>query len=102
MKYIFKETMKGYLPECIQNRKDKMGFPLPLNSWLKNELKDFIGDIFSSAKAQQREFIDNRNVFKKIQAESQFGRNAWGLLSLELWQREFHDKALYYRQLLEK
>ncbi|MCI8674195.1 MAG: asparagine synthase (glutamine-hydrolyzing) [Lachnospiraceae bacterium] len=102
MKYIFKETMKGYLPECIQNRKDKMGFPLPLNSWLKNELKDFIGDIFSSAKAQQREFIDNRNVFEKIQAESQFGRNAWGLLSLELWQREFHDKALYYRQLLEK
>ena len=100
MKYIFKETMKSCLPKSIQDRKDKMGFPIPLNSWMKNELKDFIYDIFSSSKAKQRDLIDNNKVFQKIQTESQFGRNIWGLLSLELWQQEFHDKATNYKNLL--
>ncbi len=98
MKYILKKTMMPYLPKSIQERKDKMGFPIPLNSWLKNELKEFVTDIFSSQKAMQREFIDNSGVMQKLQSEGQFGRNIWGLLSLELWQQEFHDRADAYKQ----
>lgn len=97
MKYILKKTMMPYLPKSIQRRKDKMGFPIPLNSWLKNELKEFMTDIFSSRKSMQRDFIDNSSVMQKLQSEGQFGRNIWGLLSLELWQQEFHDKADVYR-----
>ena len=37
----------------------------------------------------------------KINGESQFGRNMWGLLSLELWQRSFHDKEAYYKSLVD-
>ena len=99
MKYILKKTMMPYLPKSIQERKDKMGFPIPLNSWLKNELKEFVTDIFSSQKAMQREFIDNSGVMQKLQSEGQFGRNIWGLLSLELWQQEFHDRADAYKRI---
>lgn len=100
MKYILKKTMMQYLPKSIQERKDKMGFPIPLNSWLKNELKEFVTDIFSSQNSMQRDYIDNSSVMQKIQSEGQFGRNIWGLLSLELWQQEFHDRAVEYRRLL--
>ena len=44
-KAIFKKVIKTYLPNEIYNRKDKMGFPTPINSWFKNELNDWICDI---------------------------------------------------------
>ena len=92
--------MSSILPKSIQERKDKMGFPIPLNAWFKNELKEFVADVFSSSKTMQREYIDNRPVMKKIQSEGEFGRNIWGLLSLELWQQEFHDRESEYKKML--
>ena len=100
MKYIFKETMKSRLPRSIRERKDKMGFPIPLNKWLKNELRDFVLDIFSSKNARHRDYIDNSRVLEKLQSEGEYGRNIWGLLSLELWQQEFHDNSNRYRRMV--
>lgn len=100
MKHIFKKVTYNYLPVSIQNRKDKMGFPIPFNSWIQGEAAEFVHDILGSGKALSRELINNRLVLKKISEESAFGRNIWGMLSLELWQREFHDKQVYYRSLV--
>jgi asparagine synthase (glutamine-hydrolysing) len=33
--------------------------------------------------------------------EKQFGRKIWGLLCLELWQQEFHDRESDYKKMLE-
>ena len=100
MKYIFKQTMNKYLPESIKKRTDKMGFPIPFNQWIKNEAKDFIYDIFNSEKAYSRQLIDNKKVYKKIENESDFGRNIWGMLCMELWQRTFHDREYEYKGML--
>lgn len=100
MKHIFKKTVEHHLPQSIRERKDKMGFPIPLNQWIQGEAKDFVYDIFTSQKALQRDLIDNRKVLDKIEQETQFGRNVWGMLSLELWQREFHDKGKSYREFI--
>jgi asparagine synthase (glutamine-hydrolysing) len=32
-----------------------------------------------------------------VSGETEYGRNLWALLSLELWQQEFHDQAHRYR-----
>lgn len=101
LKECLKKSMKAYLPDSIYNRKDKMGFPVPLNEWLKKEAHDFAIDIFSSDKALSRELINNRVVLDKLDKESKFGRNIWGLLSLELWQREFHDNEYKFKALLK-
>ena len=100
MKHIFKTTMSKYLPESIKRRTDKMGFPIPFNKWVKDEAKDFIYDIFNSEKALNRDLVDNKKVIEKISKESDFGRNIWGMLCLELWQREFHDRKTEYRKML--
>src|SRR5204863_6366184 len=34
MKQVLKDAVRPLLPESILNRKDKMGFPLPLQEWL--------------------------------------------------------------------
>ena len=35
-----------------------------------------------------------------MHSEERFGRKSWGLLSLELWQRAFHDRGREFRRLL--
>ncbi len=100
MKHVFKRAIQPFLPEVIYNRTDKMGFPTPLNQWLKNEAHDFVRDTLTSRTALSRDLIDNRLVMEKISTESKFGRNIWGLLSLELWQQAFHDREYEYRKLL--
>lgn len=100
MKHIFKKTVAPYLPESIRKRKDKMGFPIPLNKWIKTDARDFVFDILSSQNAKNRELINNEKVLDKIQNEGQFSRNIWGMLSLEIWQRTFHDKAQEYKGMI--
>ncbi len=100
MKHIFKKTLTKYLPESIKKRTDKMGFPVPFNVWIKGEAREYIHDIFSSEKAQNRKLIDNKKVLDKIDSESNFGRNIWGMLMLELWQQTFHDKAYKYKKMV--
>lgn len=101
MKRVFKDSIAPLLPDVILDRKDKMGFPVPLTDWINSgELKEFVCDIFSSQKAQERSLINNKKVLGKIGQESKFGRKVWGLLCLELWQQEFHDKSHNWRDYL--
>lgn len=100
MKRVLKDAMCQVLPSVIVERKDKMGFPTPLNEWIQGEAREFVRDTFASQKAVKRDLIDNRKVVEGLESEPKFGRKIWGLLSLELWQQEFHDKSHYFKQLL--
>ena len=100
MKHILTQVVKPYLPEIISNRKDKMGFPTPLSEWLADDAREFVRDIFSSSKALQRDLIDNKIVLEGLDDEPRYGRKVWGLLSLEIWQQEFHDREAEYKALI--
>jgi asparagine synthase (glutamine-hydrolysing) len=91
MKYILKRSIGDFLPPKILNRKDKMGFPVPLHLWAKNEAKDFISDILLSQKSKQRGIFDIKQVEKSITSQQPFSRQLWGMLSLELWFNNFID-----------
>ena len=101
MKHIFKKATEPILPDRITERKDKMGFPVPLSEWLQGDAKEFVTDILSSDAAQGRTLIDNRRVLEGMAGEEAYGRKVWGLLSLELWQRSFHDRGEEFRGMLE-
>ncbi len=92
MKYLLKKTINSYMPEKIMNRKDKMGFPVPLHLWSQNKAKDFIMDVLLSKKAKERNIINTEYVEKLITSQQPFSRGLWGLLSLELWYNQFIDK----------
>ncbi len=99
LKHLLKTTFKNDLPEAINRRQDKMGFPVPLSEWLRDELKDFIQDIFHSENARHREYLNSSfDIQSLIKSEGKFTRKVWGLLSLELWQQEFHDNSQEYQK----
>ncbi len=93
-KYILKRAIGDILPKRILERKDKMGFPVPLHIWAKGKARDFFYDILLSDTSRQRGIFNHRRVKKLVTAEREFGRQLWGMLCLELWFREFFDKKV--------
>ena len=98
LKHALKEALRDVLPPAIADRRDKMGFPVPLTEWVNDELRDFVLDCFSSESARSRPYLaDDFDVRELIGREGAFGRNLWGLFSLELWQQAYHDRASEWR-----
>ncbi len=104
LKHVLKTAFGPMLPESIRNRRDKMGFPVPLQEWLarRGPVREFVVDVLSSENARGRDLIDNRKVLARLDEEPKFGRKLWGLLSLELWQRAFHDREASFRKRAEE
>ena len=100
MKHIFKQAVRTLVPDVIAERKDKMGFPVPLTEWLRGRAREFAVDTLSTAAAHSRELFDNRSVLAGLSDEARFGRKGWGLLCLELWQQSFHDQESRFKTLL--
>ena len=94
MKYILKRAVKDLLPSRILERKDKMGFPVPLHMWAKGKAGNFIKDVLLTKASRSRGIFDISKVEKLIQSERPFGRQLWGMLCLELWFQQFIDRDI--------
>ena len=91
MKYILKRAMQGVLPPRILERKDKMGFPVPLHLWARGDARDFFHDVLLSRRCIERGIFNPVEVRQLLGNEAAYGRRLWGLLNLELWHRQFMD-----------
>ena len=100
MKHFIKSTFAGRLPPEVIKRRDKMGFPVPLQEWFSGELKDMVGDTFSSQKMRHRQYFNSDAILANFDKSERFSRKGWGLLSLELWHQTFHDRQTKYRCML--
>ena len=102
LKRSLKLALGDLLPTSVLMRKDKMGFPVPLNDWAPGPLSEFLHDTFSSTSAQRPYFDDGFRPTQMLGGESAFDRTLWGLLSLELWQRSYHDRQQHWDALRQK
>ena len=96
IKHMLIEAVKNFLPEEVVNRKDKKGFPTPINLWLSGELKDFVLDILLSKEAKERGLYNVNEVENMLSKLGKFNRDLWGLLNLELWFRIYIDGQATY------
>jgi asparagine synthase (glutamine-hydrolysing) len=92
-KHLLKCALGHELPRPIAERRDKMGFPVPLKEWFHSELRDFMQDLFRSRAAQTRPFMKADAVLSNFDRAGRFSRKTWGLMSLEIWHQTFHDQA---------
>ena len=101
-KQILKTTFASVLPAPLRERRDKMGFPVPLKEWFEGELHHMIVDVFRSTRARNRPYVNSKAILANFDKASRFSRKIWGLLSLELWHQSFHDKAADYRSMIDR
>jgi asparagine synthase (glutamine-hydrolysing) len=100
LKHLLRAAFHDSIPTKILDRRDKMGFPVPLKEWMSAETAEFAQDVFSNLKSVSREYINADAVLSNFANTGQFSRKTWALLSLELWQQEFHDRGAYFRSLV--
>jgi asparagine synthase (glutamine-hydrolysing) len=99
MKHLLKSVFSDVLPPEIVERRDKMGFPVPLKEWFGHELRDFALGLVDGMASHSRPYINADAVLRNFGTEGRFSRKLWGLLSLELWHQRFHDRAGEFRAL---
>jgi asparagine synthase (glutamine-hydrolysing) len=97
LKRLLRRSCGDVLPASVRDRTDKMGFPVPLSEWLKTSLHDFVADVFRVGQRKGRPYFNYAGILDSIGREAPFGRKLWGLLCLELWQQQFHDRADEFR-----
>jgi asparagine synthase (glutamine-hydrolysing) len=92
-KYIFKQAMRGILPDDVIDR-PKQGFAVPLGRWFRGELGGFLREHLLSQRCRERG-VFNPDYVGKLVALHERGRpldfQLWTLLSFELWCRRFLD-----------
>jgi len=93
-KWILKRAFRDLLPERTLARR-KMGFNMPLDAWLRGELKEMAHDLLLSRRSLERGYFCPTFV-RQIFEEHLAGRwnwhiEIWTLMMLELWHREFID-----------
>ncbi len=93
-KYILKRALAGLLPPQILHR-PKMGFGVPIDHWLRHELRDMAYDTLLSRQAVGRGYF-HPDVVRRMLDEHALGKAAWHyllwtLLMLELWHRIYID-----------
>ncbi len=92
-KNILKKAIRGIIPDSIIDRKDKMGFPVPLKEWMDGGIvRDFISDTLLSSKSINRGIYTSAALNQMIQDQGVGARQLWGALSLELWHNNYIDK----------
>jgi len=92
-KYLFKQALRGVLPDAIIDRR-KQGFAVPLARWFRGPLFGYARDVLLSASSRERGVLSPAAVERRLQLH-QRGRDLdlqlWTMLSFELWCRRFLD-----------
>jgi asparagine synthase (glutamine-hydrolysing) len=93
-KYILKRALAGLLPERILHR-PKMGFGVPIDHWLRHELREVAYETLLGSRAASRGYFQVRTVRRMLdehmQGKAGWHYLLWNLLMLELWHRTYID-----------
>lgn len=93
-KVVFKQAISDIIPEAIKNRKDKIGFAVPVDDFLRNiDVANYCSDIIYSESFRKRPYWKWKKVeqlyHKHQNGELNIGDTIWKWINLEIWLREF-------------
>jgi asparagine synthase (glutamine-hydrolysing) len=90
-KYILKRIVHKYIPKELMDR-PKMGFAIPLTSWLGNELKGLVMEYLGEDNLKHGLF--NTREVKRLVTDFYNGRTEkylkiWSLLMFQMWYKKW-------------
>lgn len=92
---LLKLARKLGVPSAVLDR-PKQGFAVPLQHWLRHELKDLVLSLLLDSRTLQRGYFNASGVKRLIdhffQGRTDDCLEIWRLMMFELWFRNFHGK----------
>ena len=92
-KYLARKALRGCVPREILERR-KAGFPIPYESWLRNQLKGWLSDILLDSRTLSRGYFERGAIERIIRNDhtgEDYSKEIFSLVVLELWHRTFLD-----------
>ncbi len=94
-KYALRRAMELIVPPHVLNR-PKLGFPVPIRHWLKDEMYDWARGIITESQADA--LVDKDAVLRLLEAHRagphDYSRKVWTLLVVLLWHGIFVEERL--------
>jgi asparagine synthase (glutamine-hydrolysing) len=94
-KRILKHAFADLLPVEIR-RRGKMGFGVPLGTWFRNDLREYLHDRVGTG-ARLDAYLDRRAVDRLLdehhRGAADHGQKLWALLTLEVWLRSLNASS---------
>jgi asparagine synthase (glutamine-hydrolysing) len=91
-KAVFRRAMRGIVPDCILDRRDKVGFATPEQTWLLR-LQEWVGRVLSCDAADSIPFLDMKIIRGEWDAVRQgrkpFDLHVWRWVNLIQWTQQF-------------
>ncbi|TRM13005.1 asparagine synthase (glutamine-hydrolyzing) [Lentibacillus cibarius] len=92
-KSILREASRGIIPDHVLDRK-KLGFPVPIRHWLKNELYDWAKRLIHESRTEH--LLHKSYIYDLLDAHCQgkgdYSRKIWTVLMFMLWHQIFVEK----------
>ncbi len=96
-KWLLKEILYKYVPSQLVDR-PKMGFGIPLLSWLKGDLREWAEEFLSEKRITSKEYFNYKEVHKVWQEHLSGKRNwqniIWPILMFESWYEHAHINTI--------
>jgi asparagine synthase (glutamine-hydrolysing) len=93
-KAVLRAAVADFIPAEILTRK-KMGFPVPMNRWLREEFHPLVQEFILGPRARDRRLFQDGAVRRLAEEHrigpGKHGDRLWLLINLEIWHRIFID-----------
>lgn len=87
-KWVLRQILYQYVPKSLIER-PKMGFAIPLDSWLRGPLRDWAEELLDEKKIKNDQIFDSakvRNLWNQhLRRERNFASQLWTILMFQLW-----------------
>ena len=91
-KWLLREVLKRHVPEELFDR-PKQGFSVPIETWLRGELKDWAEDLLDEYELKAAGLLDYRGITKMwqehLKGRGNYGERLWCVLMFQSWYRQW-------------
>lgn len=93
-KYILKEIVHDYIPASMMDR-PKMGFAIPIEKWMQQQLKPLVEDYLSNDRISQQGLFQTATIQQLrddfLYGKTELGFKVWYILCFQMWYAKYME-----------